>query len=155
MLELYETHVPAEWIDEFGHMNLAHYVTLCDQATYAFWNRVNAPKVLEEREGHEYAVLESHICYLDELAEGEFARVTTQLLEADAKRFILFHRVLKADGTLAATNEIKTLGFNLETRRAESFLPHVAKAIEADLAAQASLPRPDSAGQGIALSRKR
>lgn len=153
-LQLVERVIPRDWIDEYGHMNLAHYVTLCDEATYAFWNVLNGAETLETRNGHEYAVLETHVCYLDELAEGEGARVTTQLLASDLKRYVLFHRVFKLDGTLAATNEVKVLGFNLISRRSEAFQPAVLTELQTLQAAHDGLDRPEVAGQGIVLGRR-
>lgn len=153
---LYETRVKPEWIDEYGHMNVAHYITVCDQATWAFWERVNGGRGIAERDGHEYIIVENHVHYLSELTLGEPVHVTTQLLAHDDKRFILFHRLWKsADGTLSATNEVKGLGFNLAERHIESFMPDVLGRLEAIAAEHATLGVPEQAGRGIELKRKR
>lgn len=152
-LRLFETQVRQEWIDEFNHVNIAHYLTICDHANWAFWNWINAPEgSVDERHGHEYAIVENHIRYLDELALGTPIHVTTQLIGFDAKRYVLFHRVYKsAPGTLAATNEVKHLGFNLADRRSESWRPVVAERLEMVHTTHATLERPPEAGQGISL----
>jgi len=153
-LHTYETNIRTEWIDEYGHMNVAHYVTVCDQATWAFWQFVNAGRQLEERNGHEYVILESHVHYLNEVLEGDPVHVTTQLLDHDDKRFVLFHRMWRdTDGMLSATNEVKGLAFNLPERRIESFLPQVRERLGRIQEAHRSLEMPDTAGKGIALKR--
>jgi acyl-CoA thioesterase FadM len=34
-LRLCEARVRREWVDEFGHMNMARYIEACDLSTYA------------------------------------------------------------------------------------------------------------------------
>ncbi|MEM1382947.1 MAG: thioesterase family protein [Pseudomonadota bacterium] len=154
-LTLFETRVKPEWIDEFEHMNVAHYITVCDQANWGFWNLVNAPDGMEARAGHEYVIVENHVHYLDELPLGAAIRVTTQLLDHDDKRYILFHRVWReSDGALSATNEVKCLGFNLRERRIERWAPRVVARLDAAAAAHLPLGQPDQAGQGIALKKR-
>lgn len=153
-LTLFRSQVRREWLDEFNHVNTAHYITIGDHANWAFWNWINAPLGhSDQRDGHEYAVVASQVSYLDELAFETKIHVETQLLAHDAKRFILFHRIFKSDsGSLAATNEVKFLGFNLIERRAEAFLPQVTERLALIAEAHANLERPSQAGRGIALS---
>ncbi len=155
-LTLFRTRVRKEWLDEFNHVNTAHYITICDHANWAFWNWINAPAGQPEaRNGHEYAVVASQVNYLDELAYGANIHVETQLLAHDAKRYILFHQVFKTDsGGLAATNEVKILGFNLEERRAEAWQPQVAQRLAQIDEVHARLTHPVQAGRGIALSSR-
>lgn len=154
-LRLYETTVKREWIDEYGHMNVAHYITVCDQATWAFWRHVNDGRELDEREGHEYVILENHVHYVNEVGLAAPVHVTTQLLACDDKRFVLFHWLWKSEGgVLSATNEVKGLGFDLQRRRIESFTPQVRARINAVLQAHRSLPVPEEAGQGIVLKKR-
>lgn len=155
-LRLVDTRVQPEWIDEFNHVNIAHYLTICDQSNWAFWNWINHPESdMEDRAGHEYVIVENHVHYIDELSLDEPIYVTTQLLGADDKRYVLFHHVYKAaDGSLSATNEVKCLGFNLETRRIENWRAPVRERLDAILAAHASLGTPEQAGQGIALKKR-
>ncbi|NKB28715.1 MAG: hypothetical protein GKR99_14660 [Rhodobacteraceae bacterium] len=154
-LKLFETRVRPEWIDEFHHVNVAHYISVCDNANWAFWNLMNTPHEMADRDGHEYAILENHVNYINELALDEPIHVTTQLLAHDDKRLILFHRVIRdADGVLAATNEAKFLGFNLTERRAETWRPRVAEKLAEVMREHRDLLRPEQAGLGIALKRR-
>ncbi|MEO1724114.1 MAG: thioesterase family protein [Pseudomonadota bacterium] len=153
-LRLVENTVKPDWVDEFGHLNMAHYLTICDQANWAFWNWVNDPQRLSDRQGHEYVIVENHVLYTGELAEGARFAIETQLTELDDKRLILFHRVLDAEGAVAATNETKLLGFNLETRGIERWQPLIIERLEAVRSAHASIGKPEEAGRAIALKKR-
>lgn len=153
-LQLVENTVKPEWVDEYHHLNMAHYLTICDQANWAFWNWINAPlQTIAERGGHEYVIVENHVTYTGELAEGAAFTITTQLTDFDNKRLILFHRVLDSDGNLSATNEVKCLGFNLETRRSEDWQPVVGARLGEIHAAHTALGRPGQSGQSIVLRK--
>ena len=148
--------VKPEWIDEYGHLNMAYYVLVCDMATAAFWDAMNAPVLQEGRDGAEYAVVETHVNYLDEVREGDPLLVTTQLLAADSKRFRLFHSMYHEEkGYLAATNEVMSLGFNLNTRGMMEFVPRAFDTLQATLAAHADMARHDNVGRAIGQPRKR
>jgi YbgC/YbaW family acyl-CoA thioester hydrolase len=154
-LRLYETRIKPEWIDSYQHMNVAHYITVCDQANWEFWRLVNGDRDMEARDGHEYVIVENHVHYINEVVLDAEVYVTTQLLACDDKRFILFHNVWRvSDGALSATNEVKSLGFDLNTRRIEAFLPDVQARLNDVMAQHKDLPIPDAAGKGIALSRR-
>lgn len=153
-LRLVHATVKREWIDEYGHLNMAHYLTICDEANWAFWNWVNAPEqTMEQRDGHEYVIVENHVIYRAELAEGAAFSIETQLTDLDNKRYVLFHAVLNADGDISATNEVKCLGFDLRSRRPEEWRSFVGQRLERILHAHAGLGRPAESGAGIALSR--
>jgi len=156
-LRLYETRVKPEWIDEFEHVNVAHYITICDQGTWAFWNLMNDGQAMEARGDHEYVVLEAHVHYISELPLGAPIHVTTQLLAHDDKRAVIFHRVWREDPdgpVLSATNEVKLIAFDLGARRIERFAPDVKARLDALAADHSGLPRPEQAGQGVALARR-
>ncbi|MCD2191389.1 thioesterase family protein [Actinomycetospora soli] len=141
----------------FEHVNTAHYLTIGDHANWAFWNWINAPAgTTADRGGHEYVIVESHVHYLDELALGASVEVSTQLLDVDAKRYVLFHRIWQVgdEKVLAATNEVKFLAFDLVSRRAEAWLPKVAERLGRVRAAHEHVDRPASAGNGIAIARR-
>jgi len=147
--------VRKEWIDIFGHMNMAYYVLVFDSGTYAFWTHVTRDRPQAEREEMAYAVVEAHINYIREVSEGQGLRVTTRVLDADGKRFRLFHEMHQVEeGYLAATNEVLGLGFNLRSRRVAPFTAPVMAEIERQLAHDRALPMPANAGRAIAIPRK-
>src|SRR5262249_34137976 len=133
---------------------MAHYLTICDEANWAFWNWVNAPRqTIDARDGHEYVIVENHVIYRAELAEGAPFAIETPLTDLDDKRYILFHRVLAGDRELAATNEVKCLGFDLRSRRPEPWLDSVHERLDRIRDAHAPLGRPEQAGAAIGLRR--
>jgi len=153
---LYQTAIKPEWIDEYGHMNVAYYVLICDQATYAFWEHVNDSRPLERRGGLEYAVVEAHVNYLRELRLGDPVEVTTQLIGADEKRFRLFHTLRQTAGDfVSATNEVMALGFDLGSRRLAPFAARVQARLQEVLAEHSRLGVPEGAGRGIGMTRRR
>lgn len=153
-LILFQSPVRKEWLDLYEHVNMAHYSTIGDHSTWAFWNWINHPEDLEARDGHEYVVVQSCVHYIDELALGSSIRVTTQLIAADDKRYIMFHRIWRAeDDVLAATNEVKCIGFNLKQRRSERLRPVVTERMRLVLVAHQELGIPEEAGKGISLRR--
>ena len=152
LLRLHRSVVRPEWIDEYGHMNMAHYLGVCDEGTYAFWEHANDNVPLAERDGAEYAVVEAHLNYLGEVREGQPLEVATQVLAVDAKRFRLFHRLYARDeGYLAATNEIMALGFDLNARSVLPFRPAVVERLQALSEAHRELAPPPQAGRAIGM----
>ena len=154
-LALHAESVRADWVDYNGHMNVAYYVLIFDHATDALLERIGMDTERRERTGASVFVAEAHITYDNEVMQGERVRVTTQILDHDAKRLHVFHRMLReADDTLCATNELMILQVNLNDRRVGPF-PDPVRARIAEIAdSQAALPRPDAAGRVIGIRRK-
>ncbi len=154
-LSLYETVIKSDWIDFYDHMNVAYYVLVCDEATGAFWDFVHDGNTIKGRDGAELVVLESHVNYLKEVRLGDPVKVSTQLLEVDDKRLRLFHTMAHATaGFVAATNEIKAIGFDLGLRRIMPFRPAARAKLQEIWLAHQALPQPVGAGQGISLKRR-
>jgi acyl-CoA thioester hydrolase len=156
MTDLFETFetVKPEWIDSFGHLNMAYYMLVFDSGTYGLWCHVTRDRPRAERDEMAYAVVEAHINYGREVAVNQRLRVTTRVLDVDAKRFRLFHEMYQMDdGYLAATNEVLGLGFNLKTRRVAPFTAPVLAEIERLRQRHQALPWPAAAGRSIAIPR--
>ena len=152
----FEGRVKPEWIDSYGHMNMAMYVLACDEATAAFWDHANGGRLQHSRDGAEYAVVETHVNYLRELAEQEPFRIETRLLGSDAKRFRIFHTLTHGErGEVIATNEVMALGFDLNTRAIRPFAEDVQARLQQMLAEEAHLPPPNNAGRAIGMPPRR
>ncbi|MER9597266.1 thioesterase family protein [Mesorhizobium sp. M0244] len=154
-LVLFRTRVRSEWIDEFEHVNSAHYLSISNHTGWAFWNWINSPEgTMEARGGHENVVIENHVRYLNELTLGTEINVTTQLSDFDNKRFVLLHQIRRSDdGVLAATNEMKCLAFNLNNRRAEKWRRIVVDRLELIRNFQAAVGAPATLGR-VALKER-
>jgi acyl-CoA thioester hydrolase len=143
-----------EWIDYNGHMNVAFYVLVFDNATDALFEAMDFGAAWRRRSGCSFFAVEAHVRYLAELTLGAEVRVATQILGADAKRLHYFHTLRhKTTGMVAATMEMMSLHVDLGTRRAVPFAPDDRARIDAFAAAHAGLPAPDGAGRAVGLRK--
>ena len=149
---VHEATVLPEWIDYNGHMNLAYYVVVFDQATDVLYDRLGIWLPYREATGNSCFTVETHTIYEQEVNVGDRLRVHTRLLGADAKRLHYFHEMFHIEGGYrAAVQELMALHVDLSTRRTAPFPPDRAAAIQAALASSAALPMPKEAGQRIAM----
>ena len=101
-------------------------------------------------------MLESHITYEREMKEGDPYRVTTQLLDCDAKRLHYFEQLFhEADGSLAATTEIMLIHMDMGTVRSAPMPAEIRTNVAALMEAHGSLPRPPQAGRIIGIGAGR
>jgi carnitine 3-dehydrogenase len=149
-LRLYEGRVPPEWIDYNGHMNDSRYVEICGYATDALLGQIGMDAAMLER-GFSYYTVESHIRHLGEMKLGDGFSTVTQILSHDTKRLRLFHRILKSDGTEAATGEQMLLHVDTKAHRATEAAAEVQAALRDLASTQAGLPWPAEAGRGIGM----
>ena len=73
--------IRAEWTDYNGHMNVAYYFLIFDNATGAFYDWLGIGRAYKESSGLSTFTLEGHITYDRELLEGDPVRVTSRLLD--------------------------------------------------------------------------
>ena len=142
--------VRPDWIDENGHMNLAFYVVVFDEATDLLWDAIGLGQPYRQATGNGTFAAESHILYRAELFLGDEASVSTQILGADAKRLHLAHE-MRRGLALIAQQEIMLLNVSLGTRRVTPFPPSTLAQVLAAAAAHAALPRPDWVGRRLAM----
>jgi acyl-CoA thioester hydrolase len=154
-LDIHRGHVRPEWVDWNGHMNVAFYVAAFDQASGAFMRNMGLGRhYVDGRHGMTF-VLETHVTYDREMKGGAPMRVTTQLLDCDAKRVHLFHEMYHADeGYLAATNETIVMNIDFASRRSAPWPQQAAERLAAVWTAHRHLPRPAKAGRAMGLGKK-
>jgi acyl-CoA thioester hydrolase len=100
-------------------------------------------------------VLEAHVTYDQEVKQGDPLRITTQILDHDAKRLHFIHAMYHAaEGYLASTNELMLMNIDYESRRSAPWPPWAMERIEKLAASHATLPRPAQAGRLIGIKRK-
>jgi acyl-CoA thioester hydrolase len=144
-----------EWIDYNGHMNLAYYTVLFDQATDLLFDGLGLG--LDYRRDRKLGtfVAETHNLYERELLVGARVRVATQIIAIDAKRLHLGHEMFALDGPHAgqrtATQELMFLHVDLEARRVCPFPPDMYERVSSMAAAHAELPYPGWSGRRIAM----
>ncbi len=147
---LIDGRVGAADLDSNGHMNVARYTALFDQALET-WIARHLDGLLSPASG--VFVLEAHYRYERELREGAAYAVTGRLIAADDKRA---HFLLRMDdrgrGQRAASAEILVIHVDMDSRRASPWPDGAARALARALAADAAGPAPRPRGC-ISLSR--
>ena len=145
-----------EWIDYNGHMNLAYYTVLFDQATDILFDELGLGLDYRQERKLGTFVAETHNLYERELLVGAQVRVATQIIAADDKRLHLGHQMFAVDGGhRCATQELMFLHVDLAARRVSPFPPDMYERVSAAAAAHAALPRPDWIGRRIAMPQRR
>ncbi|MGE5271306.1 MAG: thioesterase family protein [Thiohalocapsa sp.] len=151
----FEGEVLPEWIDYNGHMNLAYYTVLFDQATDLLFDALGLG--LDYRRDRRLGtfVAETHNLYERELLVGARVRIATQILGADNKRLHLGHEMFALAGDQrTATQELMFLHVDLAARRVSPFPDDKRALVGAWAEAHATLPRPDWVGRRIAMPQR-
>lgn len=148
--------VRPEWIDYNGHMNVAYYIKAFDLALDELYLVMGVDGETIRRTGISTFTAEMHITYQREVKEGDRLRITTQLIDFDAKRmhFIqcMYHA---AEGYLAATDEWLILCVDLKQRRTTAIPEPLRSFLAAVKQAHAGVPLPPEAGRRISLTSSR
>ncbi len=141
-----------EWIDHNGHLNLAYYIVLCDEATDALWQAIGLGEAYRRQTGLGTFAVETHTLYLAELLDGDATTVDSLVLGVDAKRLHVAHELRRArDGATAARQELMYLTVDLSTRRSVAWPTDTLAALRRARAAHALAPRPDWVGRRVAM----
>jgi acyl-CoA thioester hydrolase len=113
--------VRPEWVDHYGHMNLAYYLVAFDMATDALWPSLNLGEGFRARGLGTFAV-ESWQAYLREVVLNMPLAAESAVLAFDSRRMLLRHRLYHAEeGWLSSENEVLYLCVNLAARRASAW----------------------------------
>jgi acyl-CoA thioester hydrolase len=138
-----------EWIDRNGHLNLAYYIVIFDQATDALFDALGIGSRFTDVTGTSLFVVETHTTYERELMLGESVTVNALVLGADAKRLHFTHEMFRADGSRAASHELLAVHVDMKTRRSAPFGTEAASRLSAAVASHAKLPRPTIVGRKV------
>jgi len=104
-LPRFDTTVRAEWVDYNGHMSDFLYGYVFGDAMDALYRSVGIDDAAR-RAGRMFYTVESQVRHLGEAKVGEDLYATTQILDLDAKRLHVFHRLYRRrDDALIATGE--------------------------------------------------
>ncbi len=109
--------VRPEWVDHYGHMNLAYYLVVFDMVTDLVWPTLNLGDGFRARGLGTFAV-ESWQAYRREVVLDTPLSAESAVLAFDAKRLLVRYRLHHAEeGWLSAENELLFLCVDLSTRR--------------------------------------
>ncbi len=144
--------VRPEWIDHNGHLNLAYYIVLFDEATDALWQAIGLGEAYRHRTGCGTFAVETHTLYLGELLEGDATTAESLVIAVDAKRLHVAHELRRVrDGGIAARQELMYLTVDLATRRSVPWPAETRASLGAALAAHRAVALPDWVGRRIAM----
>ena len=141
--------VPLDWTDYNGHMNEAKYLQAFGDATDRMMLLVGCDADYIAT-GGSFFTAETHIRHLDEVHAGATIRIETQVLLGEGKKMHLFHQMFEGERALA-TGEHMLIHVSLETRRASTPAPALAKTLARIANAHAALPIPDGVGNSVGV----
>ena len=143
--------VRPDWIDFNGHLNMAYYNVLFDNAVDELYPALGfGPDY--QKTGCTTYIAEFHVCYLRELHAEDDVYATFQLVDFDEKRFHSYQELWHKDGWLAATAEGLTLHVDQSGPRVAPMPPAILTALQALKKSQSDLPRPDRVGRKIGIN---
>src|SRR6266852_8919896 len=153
-LDKHRATVLPECIDCNRHMNVGFYVVAFDKATDTLCAQFGCSWDYTRLKIGMTFVLEAHVTYDREVKEGDPLRITTQILDHDAKRLHYMHEMHHAgEGYLAATNELMLMNIDYASRRSAPWPDFAMERIEKMAAAHATLPVPKQAGRLIRIRK--
>jgi acyl-CoA thioester hydrolase len=147
--------VRSDWIDYNGHMNVGYYVVAFDQATEAVCAHFGVGEAYRREANASMFVVEAHVTYDREVLEAAPLAFRSRIVDFDAKRFHLLHRMFHAEqGYLAATNELMCLHVDLAQRRSAPFPPVAMTKVQSLGEAHGRLAPTDGVGRSIRIRRR-
>ena len=148
--------VRAEWTDYNGHLNMAYYGVLFDNALDVALAPLGLGPEVARKTGASVFTAQAQVHYLRELHAGDRVIVETRLIGHDAKRlhYVQTMRRVGADEPAAVTENL-ILHVDLNSRRVAPFAPEVLARIADAVAAHADLPLPQQVGRRVGLRRDR
>ena len=146
--------VKPDWIDFNGHLNMAYYNVLFDQAVDEAYAHLGFGPAYQ-KSGCTTYVAEFHVCYLRELHAGDRVNVSFQLIDFGAKSFHSYQEIWHQDGWCAATAEGLTLHVDQrgERPRVAPMPAQITDNLRRFQMTQGDLPRPERVGRRIGISR--
>lgn len=145
--------VRPEWIDYNGHMNMAYYAVLFDEAADEIYPDIGFGPEYQST-GFTTYTAEFHICYLRELHLNDPVTVTLQLLDFDDKRFHTYQEIWHQDGWCAATGEAMGLHVDQSGPKVAAMPQSIQDQLKKLHDAHKHLPHPARSGRSIGIKRK-
>lgn len=142
--------VRPEWVDYNGHMNVAFYGYVFEEAARAFFAYLDLSRQYRERSGHGFFAVEAHTIYEREVKGGGPLAFTSQILGVGNKTIHCLHAMLHADERyVAATNEVMYVNVNIVGQRSAPIAIADRVRLRELFAAHLTLPQPPQAGRAI------
>lgn len=150
----FEEEVKSEWIDLNGHMNLAYYIVLFDQAFDLILAEWDLDWEYTKRTNQGLFAVETHTLYEQELVAGAAVRVRSWVIDVDSKRLHVAHEMYRAsDMRRAACIETLNLHVDLENRRVTPWPEARRSAMDAAALAHREAGLPEWVGRRVQMRK--
>lgn len=154
-LQLHSPIVLPQWVDYNGHMSESCFLLVFGDSADAFFRFIGIDESYRDQGGMSLYTAETHLRHIREASVSEPLRLTLQVLDVDAKRVHIFHRMFHAtSGALLATGEQMLLHVDMQAGRAAPMPDWLQQRVQAIHTAHAVLPLPNEAGASIGIRRK-
>jgi carnitine 3-dehydrogenase len=142
-LDIYSCRVEQEWVDYNGHMTEAAYLSAFGWGSDALFTYIGDNDAYRAA-GNSFYTVETHIVYEDEAFLNDPLRITTRVLDVDAKRLHIHHTMYngETEKRLSTTEQMSS-----------PILPHVAAALSAIHISHSSLPTPEDVGRVMKIKK--
>jgi acyl-CoA thioester hydrolase len=142
--------IEPHWIDYNGHLNMAYYHVLFDNALGEALSLVGLGEDYIEQRGMSFFTGEVHVIYKRELHLDDPVRVRLQLVGYDEKRLHIYQELCHAtEGWVSATCELISLNIDLATRRVAPFPSDIIDNLAEMRSSHDYLPTPEIIGSAI------
>jgi acyl-CoA thioester hydrolase len=144
--------VEPQWIDHNGHMNMAYYNVILDDAVGELFTAIGLDRSYRKQRNLSTMTAEVHVRYLREVHLGDPVQVSIVMIAADEKRMHFIEEMRHAtEGWLSATSENMSLHIDMSVRKVAPYPPDIAERVRAIVDAHAKLPRPEGVGRRIQM----
>jgi acyl-CoA thioester hydrolase len=144
--------IEPSWIDYNGHLNMAYYNVLFDQALGEALTLIGVGEDYVREKNRSFFTGEVHIVYKRELRLEDPVRVRLQLVSYDDKRLHMFEELCHAtEGWVSATCELISLHVDLATRKVVPFTADIVENLSEMRSSHGWLPRPEIDGRSIQM----
>jgi carnitine 3-dehydrogenase len=152
-IDLWRSPVLAQWVDYNDHMTEAAYLTAFGWGSDVMFRYVGIDESYRAS-GRSLYTVETHVVYEREAALGDPLRVTTRVLDLDAKRVHIWHEMYRADdGTRLSVSEQMLVHVDSGAGRSSPIPGPVHAALSALHARHLGLPTPAKVGRTMRIVR--
>jgi carnitine 3-dehydrogenase len=153
-LDVYRCTVIQDWVDYNNHMTEAAYLTVFGWASDVLFQFIGVDDAYRAG-GSSFYTVETHIIYEREAALSDSLKVTTQVLDFDAKRLHFNHEMFNLEtNERLSTCEQMLLHVDSKAAKASAIKPTVALALNALLSSHRILATPPEVGRIMKIKQK-
>jgi carnitine 3-dehydrogenase len=153
-IDVYRCTVIQDWVDYNNHMTEAAYLTVFGWASDVLFQFIGVDDAYRAG-GSSFYTVETHIIYEREAALSDSLKVTTQILDFDAKRLHFNHEMFNLEtNERLSTCEQMLLHVDSKAAKASAIKPTVALALNALLSSHRILTTPPEVGRILKIKQK-